>query len=386
MLETMKKEISEDIKKAYASGKVSTLEIKDIVENAVSKAIKSAKEGAADINDVAKEAVIATVTELKSVGDATKEYIEAAVNGTIDGISKNTEETINDIDIELLKTKYRLQEQKESLAAHLKDALNGAKEAASTFSGDPKTEIEDAVTDAKLKSIEILGLMKATVKHSVKTIIDEGNDIEARVAHITKEATGNALNAGRLSAEKTKKVTETVLLAAVEAAQEEGKEVKEATQAAVEGVKEGVVGSIEKVQAKLIEAKDEAKDFAEEDMWQTIEDIETMNDAFKEALDNTAHKVGDVAVDVLLESIDRMQQSASQINERAEAAAGVAFDYLIEKGSQVAYSAKDKALEASEVVYDETAELAEKMVKITKSAFSGMVEGTKKSMKKEEEK
>jgi ElaB/YqjD/DUF883 family membrane-anchored ribosome-binding protein len=118
---------------------------------------------------------------------------------------------------------------------------------------------------------------------------------------------------------------------------------------------------------------------------QTIEDLEAMNDAFMEALGNTAHKVGDVAQEVLHESIARMKQSASQIRERAEEAAEVAFDYLTEKGSQVAYSAKEKALDAAEVVYDETAELAEKMLKITKGALSSMVDGAKKAMKKDEE-
>jgi len=109
---------------------------------------------------------------LKSAESATKAYIEAAVNGTVGGISKSSKKAINDIDMELLKTKYRLEEQKDRLSSQLKDALNGAKEAASAFSAETKAKIEEAVTDAKLKSVEILGLMKETIKHSVKTVID----------------------------------------------------------------------------------------------------------------------------------------------------------------------------------------------------------------------
>jgi ElaB/YqjD/DUF883 family membrane-anchored ribosome-binding protein len=140
---------------------------------------------------------------------------------------------------------------------------------------------------------------------------------------------------------------------------------------------------IEKAKTKLAKAKDEAEDFVEEDIKQTIEDLEAMNDAFMEALGNTAHKVGDIAQEVLHESIARMKQSASQIRERAEEAAEIAFDYLTEKGSQVAYSAKEKALDTAEVVYDETAELAEKMLKITKGALSNMLDEAKKAMKKD---
>jgi len=385
MLDTMRKEISEDIKKAYVSGKISAEEVNIIVGNAVSKTIKSAKKETIEIGEIAKEAVAATVAELQSEGNMTKEYVEAAVHGTVDGISKNSKDTIDDIDTELLKIKYRLREQKEKLSAHLKDALNGAKEAASNFPEETKKEIEDAVTDTKLKSIEILGLMKETIRHSVKAIIDEKEEVEAEVTRITQKVTENALSAGRLSAQKAKEVSEIVILAAVETAQEAGIEVRETTQGAIEGVQEGVVNTIEKAKTKLIEAKDKAKDFAEEDMWQTIEDIETMNDAFREALSNTAHKVGDVAEDILLESVDRMQQSASRIKDRADATAEVAFDYLTEKGSQVAYSARDKALDVAEAAYDETAELAEKMLNITKGAISGMIDGAKKDIKNNKE-
>jgi len=377
MLDTMKKEISSDIKKAYESGKMSASEIKAIVKSTVSKITKDAKEGVLDINDISKEAVVTAVTELKYAGDVTKENIEAVVQGAIEGISKNSEKIINEINIELLKTKCKLEVEKERFAVELKDALNGAKDAASNFSDEAKEEIADAVTDIKLKSIEILGIMKETVKHSVKVIIDEGNGVEEKVSNVTRHTIENALETGRLSAQKVKEVSETVILAAVDAAQEAEKEVKETTRGAVEGAKEGIVKAIEKAKAKLLEAKD----FTEEDIKQTIEDLEAMNDAFIEALGNTSHKVGDVAQEVLHENIAKMKQSTSQIAERAEEAAKVAFDYLADKGSQVANSAKDKALDAAETAYDEAAELAEKMVKITKNALSDVIEGTKNAMK-----
>ena len=272
MLNTMKKEISEDIKKANESCKMNTQEVESIVEHAVAKTEQSAKAGkeAIDIQAMAKEALIMAIRELKSAGRATKTNIEAVVNGTMKGINKSTKEALNDIDMELLKTKYRLEEQKDRLSSQLKDALNGAKEAASAFSAETKAKIEEAVTDTKLKSVEILGLMKETIKQSVAIVIDEGKDVEEKVAHITRAATENALSEERLSAQKVKDVSEAAILAAVEAAQEAGKEVKETTRGAVEGTKQGLTTSIEKAKEKLAEAKDKAEDLVEEDIKQTI--------------------------------------------------------------------------------------------------------------------
>lgn len=382
MLETMKKEISEDIKKAYSVGKVDAQEIKTTVENAVYKVVKSAKHGAVDINEIAKEAVTTVVAELESANSATKEHIEAAVNGTIDGISKNLKDSVNKVDMELLKTKYRLQEQEENLATHLKDGLNGAKEAASNFSDEIKTDLEEAVTDTKLKSVEILGLLQATISQSVKSVIDEGTDVEAKIVHITKEATENALSTGRLSAKKVKEVSEVVILGAIETAQEAGKDVKEVTKGAIEGAKQGVAESVKKTKSKLLEAKNEAVDFVEEDIKQTIEDLEAIEDAFIETLRNIADRVGDIAETVIESSIKEIKEDASQLREIALDAAEVAIDYLKEKGSQVAYSAKEKALEVAEITKDEIVVLSEKMVKIGKGAFSGMIDGAKKALDK----
>lgn len=387
MLDTMKKEISENIKKANESGKISTQEVETIVEHAVAKTEQSAKteKEAIDIQTMAKEALITAIQELKSAERATKAYIEAAVKGTVRGINKSSKEAINDIDMELLKTKYRLGEQKDRLSSQLKDALNGAKEAASAFSAETKAKIEEAVTDAKLKSVEILGLMKKTIKQSVTTVIDEGKDVEEKVAHITRAATENALSEGRLSAQKVKDISESAILAAVEAAQEAGKEVKETTRGAVEGTKQGLTTSIEKAKEKLAEAKDKAEDLAEEDIKQTIKDFKAIDHDFIEALSNTAGKVGTVAREVLNESINGMRVSTSRIRKSAEEAANTAIEYLKRKGPQAVHSAKDKALKAAEITKDEVKDVSEKMVKIAKGAFSGMVEGAKKAMKNNEE-
>lgn len=382
MLETMKREISKNIQKAYSVGKVEAQEIKVIVENAVSKVVKSAKDGAVNINEIAKEAVAATVKELESSGNATQKHIEAAVHGTIDGISKKSKESIDEIDMELLKVKYRLQEQKDTLAIHLKDGLNATKEAASSFSDVIKTDIEDAVTNTKLKSVEVLGLMEETIKYSIKTVIDEGKDVELKVAHITSEATQNALSAGRLSALKTKEVSGSVILTAIEAAQEVGKDIKETSRGAIEGTKQGIVATIEVLKDKLGEAKDETRDLVEEDIKQTIEDLETIDDAFIEALSNTANNVGNIAKVVIEDSIKELKSDTSQLREIALDAADIAIDYLQEKGSQVAYATKEKALKVAESTKEDIVDLSEKMVNIAKGAFVGMIDGAKKAIDK----
>ena len=380
MLDTMKKEISENIKKANESGKMAIEEIETTVENAVSKVAHNTKDAVVDMNELAKEAVTTTIEELQLIGKITKELAGAVVNGVTNGINKSTKENINDMDMELLKTKYKLQEQKDRFSVNLKNVFDGAKEAVSKFSGETKKELEEALIDVKLKSVESLGLMSETIKHSVKVVIEEGEDVQNKVASIAKEATQNALNAGRLTPEKTKEVSELVLLSAIESAQELEKDIEETTKGAVYGVKDGIVNSVEKVKSEFVEAKEDAVELVDEHTKETIQDINALEDAFFSAISNTINRVDDGAKAVLKYPINEIKEITSDLREIILDTTEVAIDYLKERGSDIAYGTKEKVFELADDAKDEIVDLAEKMLKVSKGAFLGMVDGAKRAI------
>jgi hypothetical protein len=386
MLETMKKEISGDIKKANGTVKITADEIKTVVENAVFKATKSAKNGATEINSIAKEAVISAVEELKKSGHVEKARIDAVMIGLINGIEKSTKESINDMEMEMLKSKFLLEEKNAELSTKFKETLDGAKEAAVVFTDESKKHIEEAVNDTKLKSVQMLGLMEGSIKRSVKTVIEEGSDVEEKISHITHEVVKNALDKTRLSVQNVKEVSSAVIVSSIEAAQEAGKDIEKTTKGAIEGTKRGVIETINATKVKLSEAKESSIDFVEEDIKQTIEDLEALDDAFIDVLSSTANKVGDISKLVIEESIKEIKTDASQLKDIALDAAEVAIEYLKEKGIQVAYSTKEKAYKIAQATKEEIVDISDKMVEIAKGAFSGMVDGVKKAIKKEEEK
>jgi len=378
----MKSEISEGIKKAYASGSIKVEEIENIVSIAVSKVAQSAKNEAIDINNIAKEAIQTAVAELKSIASIKKAQMEAVINGTINGISKDTRELISNIDMELLKTKYRLQEQEDILSVHLKEVLAGAKEAAAIFSDDTQSALEDIVTETKLKSIEALGLMQDTIKHSVHATINEGKDIEARVEHIVRKAVENALDAGRLSAQKVKEVSQTVILAAIEAAEESGKKVKETTKGAIKGAMNAVTSSIEKSKLKLQKLEKTTEGIIEEDYKQTVETLEAMNGSFIEALSNIANRVEKSARNILQKSIAEMKEYGSIIEKNSKEKVSMAIGYLKEKGSVATHAATETTKNIAKTAKEEINDLSEKMITIAKGTVSGVVKTTKKDKKK----
>ena len=133
---------------------------------------------------------------------------------------------------ELREVKTRLLNEEAKLAEGVHSAIDGAKEAAGSFSGDVKEGIETAVTDARLKSSELLGLTRETVKGAVRKAIDTGTNVEEAVVDITRHATATALQESRSTLERARTVSESVLSAAVESAEELGSHVAETASAA----------------------------------------------------------------------------------------------------------------------------------------------------------
>ena len=285
MLETMQREISENLKKINETGKAVTQDIEEVVENAVFKATQNVKDGATEINSIAKNAVTTAVNELKKSGNAEKAHIDAVIKGVVNGVQKTTKESIDDMDMEMLKTKYRIQEKNSELLGKLKDALDGTKEAAEAFTDESKEHIEEAATDIKLKSAKMLGLMESTIKQSVKTVIEEGSEVEEKISHITQEAVENALNETRLSAQKVKDVSKRAIMASIEAARESDDKVKETARGAIDGTKKAILVKIQEAKVDIQKAKENTKTFVEEDVLQTKEDLEAIDDAFTDTLD-----------------------------------------------------------------------------------------------------
>jgi ElaB/YqjD/DUF883 family membrane-anchored ribosome-binding protein len=382
----MKNEISKDIKSVYEAGKLDALKVKDVIKRSTEKEISMLDKKTEKLDLIAKEAVTSAINELKKLESITKENIEASVDGAIEGTSKFQRDAINEIDMDLLKTKYRLQEEKDKLASSLKDALLGAREAADNFSEETKHDIEESVIEAKLKSAQILGLMEETIKQSVKKVIEEGNNVEKKVFHITQKAIQNALEFEQLSAKKVKEISEGVILSAIEAAQETNKNIQETAKGAVSGVKAGISNSIEVTKKRLIESKEKAEDFVIEELQDTIENLKLIESNFIKALHEISRKVGSSAKKVLNETLETMEKETSTLKDKAEKTIEEFAEQLKERGIEVIDVTKEKAQKATELAKEEIIHLSNKMVKISKGAISGMIEGTKKAINEKENK
>ena len=386
MLQEMKQQLIESIKRARESGELTAQQVYDITRDGVAQNVQKMKAGAKDLREITKEAVTTTVQSLVDAEDAGEEKISAALHGAVDGVKQVESQILDTTHKELGQAKKRLQEEEAKLAEGLNEAFDGAREAAGNFTKEVKTDIETALSDAKLKSAELLGLTRDTVKEAVRKAIETGTEVEKTVVNVTRDATSKALAETRFTAERARKVSETVLAAAVEAAEEQGSHISETANAAAEGVRQGLTDIVEQTRESIAKAGKGVKEFAAEDLEQTKEDLEAIGGLFVETLRKVADSSGEAARDILHELADDAKKAGSILREKAVAASHTVTEHLTRLGGEVVHKTGEVSSKAAHILGKETKELGERMLAVAKGAATGMWEGTKTAFHKNENK
>ncbi|MCD4780681.1 MAG: hypothetical protein K8S27_09070, partial [Candidatus Omnitrophica bacterium] len=174
----MKDRIVEELKKAKEAGQITTEKVRELVRDAVSAAVAETRGGVEELRPVVKNAVAAAVEGLKEAEADAKETVKGAVEGAIAGVRSRGDQAVEATRDELRKLEKRLEDEKTELAQSLRKGLEGAKEAGAALPKDIGERVESAVSDIKLKSTELLGLTRQTVKEAVKEAIESGKDVK----------------------------------------------------------------------------------------------------------------------------------------------------------------------------------------------------------------
>jgi hypothetical protein len=372
----MKDHIGEELRKAKETGQITTRRVHEILEEAVSDVMDESKESADQLRIVVKDAVGVAMLNLKETGENTKETVKAVVEGAISGARSHGEQAVKATWKEVWQLETQLTEEKARLAKDLTEGLEGAKDAGETLSGDVKKWVASTVVDVKLKSTQLLGLTRQTVKEAVKEAIESGQDVKETVSRIASDATKKALEEDRFTADRVKIIAEKVLSGAVEAAEETGKETKKVIHGAFEGTQKGIVSAIESV-------RDKTKDFAREDLARTKEDLEVIEELFLETTRKIAIRSGEVAKDILTDLTDQTRKTTSALRQKACDAAEKTADKMTDKFKDAGKDAAKATARAAHAVADEAKELGKRSVDIARGAVSGMWKGAKDALKKE---
>jgi len=135
MLQEMKQQLIESIKKARENGELTAHQVYDITRDGVAQSAQKMKGGARDLSEITKEAVTTSVQSLVEAKEASQEKISAALHGAVDGIKQVESQILDTTYKDISLVKKRLSEEEAKLAEGLRTAMDGAREAAGNFTG-----------------------------------------------------------------------------------------------------------------------------------------------------------------------------------------------------------------------------------------------------------
>jgi len=374
----MKDRIAEELRKAKEAGQITTEKVREIVRKAVSASVPETRGSIDKLRPIVKDALSAAVEGLQDTGADAKEVFGGAVEGAITGACSLGDQAVEATRKELRKLEIRFKDDKTRLAQSLREGLEGAKDAGASLSEDLRGRVDAAITETKLKSTELLGLTKQTVKEAVKQVIESGKDVKETVAKITRDATERALKEGRFSADRVKGITGKVMSGAVEAAEEAGKDAKDVASGAFEGAQKGIASTVESVGEKT-------KSFLRNDLAQTKEDLESVEDLFIETTRKVARSSGKEAKNVLNDLADKSKRTTSVLREKARHAGEAAAERLKDAGKDAAKATAEAAGKGAQIMAEEARELGKRSVAVARGAISGLLKGVKDALKKEKE-
>ncbi|MDR2081112.1 MAG: hypothetical protein LBP54_04415 [Campylobacteraceae bacterium] len=165
-------------------------------------------------------------------------------------------------------------------------------------SEDEKKEIAQGLNDAKLLSVELLGILKDSAEEAFITAIEKGSDIENTVCEISKLLSYHAISEGRFVKQRILDIASTILEAACDIADSDHANASYVLNGAAKGVKEGIIKASEKFKNDMKFAPDEIKEFLKKTEENKLSIID-MEESFIELLKRRQLSSMDISAKIL---------------------------------------------------------------------------------------
>ena len=335
-----------------------------------------------------------------------------AVNHVIDGLLKAAS---YDKEAFLYKTIYEKEQleksiftQKQQIRSTIASSFDILEQHIAKLPSDTQEAALLALHDAKLRGVEMLGILKETAQEALLTTLEKGSDIEDTIYEITKNLSFQSISEGALTKARILDISRTIIESAMDIADEDLGNAKAILEGTINGVHDGVTKTIEKFKNDLKYAPtEEMEGLAETDLSLLRKELLKIDEQFIIQLEALASQTEGISNQIIHEITADMNSSAARIRRAANEAKEVIteridhlkaepekkfvvlrkdveefekkasskmesfkqFDFESEKAKQIAVDAKKLGFRAWEVA---------------KSMMDGAVKGAKDAMKKED--
>ena len=346
-----------------------------------------------------------------------------AISSVIDGLLRATS---HDQEAFLYKTIYEKEQleksinaQKQAIRTTLAQTFDILEEHIANMHEESQSNALTALHDAKLRGIEMLGILKETTAEALLTTLEKGTDIQDTISEITKNLTFQTILEGSLCKQRILDISNTVISARIEIADEDLGNAKDILEGTINGVKEGITKAIDKFKNDLKYAPTEDMEgLLETDLSELRKELNKIDEHFIILLEMLASQSDGISASLLKEMATEMNSSTAKIRRAASEAKeviGERIEQLKSEALVLEKNLKEKAekkleslkkdvnefekiasakvesfkqfefeKETAKQVANEAKKLGFRAWEVAKHMVDGAVKGAKEAMKKDE--
>jgi hypothetical protein len=291
-----------------------------------------------------------------------------AVGAVIDGLLKATTHDKEEFLYKTIYEKEHLEKsifnQKQHIRTTVAETFSVLESHISNIQDDSQASAQIALNDAKLRGIELLGILKETTQEALLTTLEKGSDIKDTTYEITKNLTFHTINEGAFTQQRILDISNTIITASSDIADEDLGYAKEIMEGAVNGVKEGITKAIDKFKNDLKYAPtDEIEGLAENDLSAIRKELLKIDEQFITLLEVVASQTEGISASLIKDIIVDMNSSVAKIKRAATEAKEVIserIDVLKEEASVIEKTFKERAEKRLETFRKDVNELEKK--------------------------
>jgi len=245
-----------------------------------------------------------------------------AISGVIDGLLKATSHEKEAFLYKSIYEKEQLEKsifaQKQQIRITVADAFSVLEAHISHMQPETRESALTALHDAKLRGIEMLGILKETTQEALLTTLENGTDIADTIHEITKNLSFQTIAEGDLTKQRIIDISNTIITASVDIADEDLGHAKDILDGSINGVREGITKAIDKFKNDLKYAPTESMEgLLETDLSELRKELLRMDEQFITLLEVVASQSEGISASLIKEMIKGMNSSTAKIKRAA---------------------------------------------------------------------
>ncbi len=183
------------------------------------------------------------------------------------------------------------------------------------------------------------------VEQDIKAAIESGDDVYQKVRDITLKA----LSEHDLDEENIKEVVQAIGRGITQGLSGNEQVAKKEIEEAAEALDDALVSAAEATKLAVEEAASTVKDFSENDIKKTLEDLKALEELFLDTLSEVAKESSEVVGEVVSGFVEHARNSGTAIGERVKRIAESLENVAVVGGQTVAKTAAETAAQLAKI-------------------------------------